>query len=310
MTDAALRTPPRNLTLLRVVVALLALLVGGAFLAAGTADAKKKRAKKERIVSISPFATDVLAKVGKKPVAIGEVLSDRQGMKRIPKKFRKLPVLPLSHPNGPNLERIAKINPTIIFSSTRWSKGTPAMKRLGARVVYVDPVNLGQAYKQAKKVGRIVKRKKPANKLVRRMRNQVRSARSGINRRPRVMGILGIGRKPMTFLGNSWGGQMIKLAGGRLLTGGATNGGGFAPVSDEVVVAENPDAMIAVPHGTVTDIGAAVDYILENPAWQTVSAIENGMVFPSTDNRLLQAGTDVGKTIRIVRSWLRKVPTS
>lgn len=307
MTPVALRTPPRHLMLTRVVIAFLALVVGGAFLAAGTADAKKKRAKKVKIVSISPFATDVLAKVGKRPVAIGQVLSDKN---RTPKKFSKVPVLPLSHPNGPNLERIAKINPTIIFSSTRWSKGTPAMKRLGARVVYVDPVNLGQAYKQAKKVGRIVKRKKPANKLVRRMRKQVRSARQGIRKRPRVMGILGIGRKPMTFLGNSWGGQMIKLAGGRLLTGGATNGGGFAPVSDEVVVAENPDAMIAVPHGTVTDIGAAVDYILENPAWQTVSAIENGMVFPSTDNRLLQAGTDVGKTIRIVRSWLQKVPTS
>ncbi len=308
MTDAAaLRTSSRRFALLRVVVALLALAVGGAFLAAGTADAKKKRAKKERIVSISPFATDVLAKLGEKPVAIGQVLSDRQGMKRIPKKFRRLRVLNLSHPNGPNLEQLAKLRPTIVFSSTRWRRGTPAMKRLGIRVVYVDPIKLGQTYPSVRKVGRVVKRKQQARWLVRKMRRQVRSATSGITRRPRVMGILGIGRNPMTFLRNSWGGQIIRLAGGRLVTGGASNPGGFAPVSDEVVVAENPDAMIAVPHGTVTDIGAAVDYILENPAWQTVNAVRNGMVFPSTDNRLLQAGTDVGQTIRIVRRWLARV---
>lgn len=309
MTYAAThRSVPRPLVLLGTGAALLALLTAGFLAAPGTAGAGK--AKKQRIVSISPFATDVLAKVGVKPKAIGQVLSDRRGMKRIPKKFRHLRVLPLSHPNGPNLEQLARIRPTIVFSSTRWSRGTPAMKRLGIRVVYVDPVRIGQAYPSVRKVGRVVRRKKRANRLVRTMRRQVRSATRGIRKRPRVMGILGIGRNPMTFLGNSWGGQIIKAAGGRLLTGGATNPGGFAPVSDEVVVAQNPNAMIAVPHGSVTDIGTAVDYILENPAWQTVRAVEDGMVFPSTDNRLLQAGTDIGQTIRIVRRWLSQVPSS
>lgn len=309
MTYAATHRPAhRRLALLGAGIACVALFAAGTLAGAGTADAK--RPKKQRIVSISPFATDVLAKVGVKPVAIGQVLSDRQGMKRIPAKFRRLRVLPLSHPNGPNLEQLAKIRPTIVFSSSRWAKGTAAMKRLGIRVVYVDPVKIGQTYPNVKKVGRVVKRKKQANRLVKTIRRQVRSATRGIRNRPRVMGILGIGRNPMTFLRNSWGGEIIAAAGGRLVTGGATNPGGFAPVSDEVVVAQNPDAMIAVPHGSVTDIGTAVDYILENPAWKTIHAVETGMVFPSTDNRLLQAGTDIGQTIRIVRRWFAQVPSS
>jgi len=231
-------------------------------------------------------------------------------MKRIPKSFRNIRVLPLSHPSGPNLEKLAKLRPTMVLSSSRWSRGTPAMKRLGIKVVYIDPVNLAQAYRAAIRVGNLVGRSARARGLVRTMKSQVRKATRGITRHPRVMGVLGIGRRPMTFLGNSWGGQIIKLAGARLMTG--TNKkytGGFADISDEAVVAMMPQAIIAVPHGSVTDIGAAVDYIRDNEAWKTVPAVVNNQIYPSTDNRLLQAGTDVGQTIRIVRRWLARVPS-
>lgn len=297
MIDEFAIRPTRPATALRIFAAVLVLALGGSLLSSLNADA----AKRQRVVSISPFATEVLAKVGVRPVAIGQVLSETD---RTPRKFRGVRVLPLSHPNGPNLEELAKIRPTMVISSTRWRRGTSAMKQLGIRVMYADPVKLGQTYGAVRSIGRAVGRSGQANRLVRTMRRQVSAATRGITNHPRVMGILGVGRKPQFFLGNSWGGQMIRLAGGVLLTGGATNPGGFAPISDEVVVAQDPQVIIGVPHGSVTDMGAAFEYILKNPAWQTVRAIQDGMVKGSFDNRLLQAGVDVGKTIRIVRRCL------
>lgn len=302
MTDvAATRNLPTHTLVLRIVIATLALVVVGGALGAGQADAKRK--KQQRIVSITPFATEALAKLGKRPVAIGDVISDRN---RVPAKFRNVRVLGLSHPNGPNLELLAKIRPSIVFSSDRWAKGHRAMRQLGIRVVSdTDPKNLAQSYKAVRKMGKILRRQKQARRVVNSMRRQVRNATRGVGSGPRVMLILGVGRSPQVFLHNSWGGQMIRLAGGTLLTGGAKKSGGFARISDEVVVAQNPDVIIAVPHGTAEDIKAMTEYITENEAWQSTNAVKNGRIEISTDNRLLQAGTDVGKTIRIVRQYLK-----
>ncbi|MDQ2621838.1 MAG: ABC transporter substrate-binding protein [Actinomycetota bacterium] len=303
MTDAAAtRSLPRHTFVFRVVIAILALAVAGSLLGAGTADAKRK--KQLKVVSITPFATDALAKLNKRPAAIGDLITDAN---KAPAKFRGIRVLPLSHPNGPNLEVIAKIRPDVVFSSDRWKKGHAPMRQLGIRVVGdTDPKNLNQTYRAMRKIGRVVKKQKRARAVIKSMRRQVKSATSGRRSGTRVMVILGVGRAPQTFLHNSWGGQMVRLAGGQLLTGGATNKGGFARISDEVVVAQNPDVIIAVPHGTADDIRAMADYIANNEAWKSVNAVKNGRVRISTDNRLLQAKTDVGRTIRIVRNWIRK----
>ena len=50
------------------------------------------------------------------------------------------------------------------------------------------------------------------------MKKSVARARQGIDERPTVMLILGVGRTPFTFLPNSWGGDIVTKAGGQLLT--------------------------------------------------------------------------------------------
>jgi len=126
-------------------------------------------------------------------------------------------------------------------------------------------------------------------------------ARKGIESRPRVMVILGVGRTPFVFLPNSWGGDVVTKSGGELLTGGVESGSGFERISDEVVVAENPDVIIAVPHAEEDDIPSLSEYLRTNPAWAGTNAVENDRIYISVDNSLLQAGTDVAHTIRKVR---------
>lgn len=252
----------------------------------------------KRIVALTPFTANTLAKLGVKPVGIGQTLG---GAERFSPKLKGVPALPLSHPNGPNLEQLASLDPDLVFSSNTWAKGNGAMGNLGIRVLVHEPFRLNGAFAQTLVIGALVGKLKEAKALVASMKKSVAQARRGIEQRPTVMLILGVGRTPFTFLPNSWGGDIVTKAGGRLLTGGVESSSGFERISDEVVVAEDPDVIVAVPHANEEDIPSLTEYLRTNPAWATTSAVRNGRIHISVDNSLLQAGTDIARTIRKVR---------
>lgn len=274
------------------------LLAAALVLVALALPALARAAPPKRIVALTPFAANTLAKLGVKPVAIGETLG---GSERFSPKLKGVTTLPLSHPNGPNLEQLASLDPDLVFSSRTWAKGNQAMEGLGIDVVLHDPRSIDGALADTFKIGTIVGRKHYARDLLQGMRGQIETARKGIEARPKVMLILGVGRTPFTFLPNSWGGDIVSKAGGRLLTGGVSSNSGFERISDEVVVAENPDVIIAVPHANEDDIPSLTEYLRANPAWSSTSAARDGRVYVSVDNSLLQAGTDIARTIRKVR---------
>ena len=56
-----------------------------------------------------------------------------------------------------------------------------------------------------------------------------------------------------------------------------------------------------LPDVPVLDIPSLTEYLRDNPAWAGTKAAQSGQIYVSTDNSLLQAGTDVAKTIRKVR---------
>ncbi|HVO53388.1 MAG TPA: ABC transporter substrate-binding protein [Solirubrobacterales bacterium] len=252
----------------------------------------------KRIVALTPFAANTLARLGVTPVGIGQTLG---GAERFSSKLKGVETLPLSHPNGPNLEQIASLDPDLVFSSSTWAKGNQAMRNLGIRVVIREPRSIAGAFADTYKIGMLVGQKHLAREVLKRMRARTRAAESGISSHPKVMVILGVGRTPFVMLPNSWGGDVVSKAGGELLTGGVSSGSGFERISDEVVVAENPEVIIAVPHASEDDIPSLAEYLRSNPAWSSTTAAQSGHVYISVDNSLLQAGTDIARTIDKVR---------
>jgi iron complex transport system substrate-binding protein len=175
------------------------------------------------------------------------------------------------------------------------------MGNLGIDVVIREPRTIKSAYADTFKIGEVTGHRQRARALLKAMRANVNAATEGITEHPKVMLILGVGRTPFTMLPNSWGGDILTRAGGELLTGGVTSNSGFERISDEVVVAENPDVIIAVPHANASDIPSLTEYLRDNPAWSSTTAAQTGRVYVSVDNSLLQAGTDIARTIRKVR---------
>lgn len=252
----------------------------------------------KRIVALTPFAANTLAQLGVKPVAVGQVLGGRD---RIDSRLRGVPVLTLTHPNGPNLEKLATLRPDLVISSDTWNRGHRAMRQLKMKVEVSDPKTVSAVARETIRIGRLVGKEAQARRIAARTERGIREATRNIRKRPKVLVILAVGRTPHAMLENSWGGDVVKRAGGVLLTEGLRAGDGFARISNETVVERNPDIIIAVPHGNAEDIPKLARYLRTNPAWQTTNAARRNRIYVSTGNSLLQPWTDVGRVIRDVR---------
>jgi iron complex transport system substrate-binding protein len=252
----------------------------------------------KRIVALTPFAANTLVKLGVQPIAIGQTVG---GNERFAPQLKGVTVLPLSHPNGPNLEQLVSLRPDLVISTKTWAKGNQAIQNLGIPVVTREPVRVNGTISKTLAIGKLVGKVPEAKALVGQMKEELGKARKGITKRPRVMLILGVGHSPFTFLPNSWGGDLVRKAGAEILAGGLTSGSGFQRISDEVVVAEDPEILIVVPHGEPEDIPAITKFFENDSAWGATTAAKEGHIYISTNNSLLQAGTDVGKTIEYVR---------
>ena len=280
--------PSPRRSLLAAALAVLSLLFAATAQAAPT-----------RIAALTPFTANTLAEIGVRPVAVGQTLG---GHDRLNPRLKGVPTLALSHPNGPNAEQLAVRNPQLVLSAPIWRKGEAAIQRLGMKVAYSDPLKVADVFAQTRRIGGLVGKRAAAERLAARQAAEVVSAQRGIRKHPSVLLIMGVGRTSYAMLANSWGGDVVRQAGGRLLTGGLTAGGGYARISDEAVVQRDPDIIIAVPHGAPADIPKLAKYLSNKAGWRTTKAARRHKVFVATGNSLLQAYTDPGATIRDVRT--------
>lgn len=278
-----------------LAITLVAILALPLFTGGATAASKK------RIVALTPFSANTLVNVGIKPVAIGVEAVDGKYMSP---RLRGIKELTLSHPNGPNMEEIAKIDPDVVLTSKEWRKGSQTMRDLAITVREMDARTADQVPARVSAIGKAYGNKAKTTKLVKKIKRQIKYAKTGrpIKTRPRVLLVLGVGRTPYVFVNSSWGGSVVRAAGGTLLGGDLAKTAEQVKVSDEYVIQQDPDVIIALPHGNESDIPAISDYLRNNPAWNTTKAVKNERVYVVQDDALLQPDIDVGNTIKRVRT--------
>ncbi len=115
--------------------------------------------------------------------------------------------------------------------------------------------------------------------------------------------VIGVGRTPYAALANSWGGDLVTQAGGRLLTAGLKASSGFARISNETVVDRDPDVIIAIPHGSPADLAKIGDYLRTNPAWaQDARRARVTSTWPTTTRCSRHGPTSPPRSARSARS--------
>ena len=279
----------------RIAAALLAALL----LSLGLSAAAQAAAP--RIAALTPFTANTLSLLGVRPIAIGQTLG---GNDRFVRGLKGVDKLTLAHPNGANPEELAVMQPDLVLSAPIWRKGNDRLEQLGIKVVESDPQSVEDVMRQTELIGQVIGRRAAAKKLADTQRARIKVAQKKAKKHPSVLLVLGLGHNVQAFMPNSWGGDVIAKAGGRLLTKGLESATeqGFAKLSDEIVVQRNPDIIIAVPHGPVSNIPRIARDLLNNPAWKNTKAAKTRRVFVSTDNSLLQAMPAAASVIAAVQS--------
>jgi len=294
-----------------VLGVLLALGVVAGVAGGPLADGARAAKAPGRVVTLTPFTSNITSRLGVKPIAVGAGI----GKSSIPAApgLKGIRTIPMSHPDGPNIETLIRLKPDLVLSSPNWRTGTPKIQQ--QRITVVDgwePLRVNNVSPGVRRIAKRLGRVSQGKKLIKRIDAGIRSARAGVKTKPKVLLVLGIGRNTIAFLPNSWGGDMIRYAGGELLTSGlkptfnAGIPGSFAPLSDEQVLARDPDVIVVVPHGNAKDIPSTIDYFKSKPGWGPTRAARENRIHVVDPDRLLQASDDPGSVIRWVRRDLLK----
>lgn len=300
---------PLGVTLSRGLAAAVAV-VAGASLAGGIAAPQADARTYNRVVTLTPFGSNVVARLGVRPVAVGNDVGN--GI-RLHSGLTRVPRLTLSHPDGPNLEQLLRLRPNLLLSSPNWRVGNAKLRRRGLAVSDAwEPTKVNNVSPSVRRIAKLIGKSSRASRVTRQIDSGIRAARVGIRSNPRVLLVLGVGRQTIAFLPNSWGADMVRYAGGRLVTGGlrasfdAGLPGSFAPLSDEEVLRRNPDVIIVVPHGNKSSLSNTVKYFRNKPGWKRTKAARNKRIHIANADTLLQASDNPGAVIRSVRrSYLR-----
>jgi iron complex transport system substrate-binding protein len=261
----------------------------------GTARrAEDKRAPPERIVSLSPSATEILYGIGAfdRVVAVSNYCTYPPEVERLPRVGNWL---------SANMEQLASLRADLIIMSDAQAHFLQSrLSALGVRTLVVESQTLPDAFHAIAAIGRAVARERQAAELERATRARIEDVRNRARglARPGVICIVdrvpGTLRDLYTATEGSFIAELIEAAGGRSVAPRA--GTGYGKITKEALLVINPDIIIDMVQGAKGRLG-------EDPrrVWNELSdlaAVQSGRVYSLEETSLLHPSQFVAETAR------------
>jgi iron complex transport system substrate-binding protein len=237
-----------------------------------------------RIVSLAPGITETLFAVGAGPRLVAVTTTDTY-----PPEVKQLPTVGGFAPETISLEALLARKPDLVIAGGRFQQPiVEAMARLRIAAVVIDPSSLAGVEEAIGLIGRLTGQEAKSAAVVadfRRRREAVRRRAALIRPADRIRVLYVLWDEPLQTAGpGTFVGQMIAEAGGRNLFADAS--GQYPAVSDEAVLARNPDLILAPDHG-----GAKLrDRLSGRPGWGKLAAVQAGRVVAVPEDVLNRPG--------------------
>ncbi len=281
--------PNRARTAVMVALAALVLCLGPASAATFTDDSGTTitlDGPPERIVSLSPSSTEILAALG---------LLDRvAGVTDVcdyPPEVRNL--TRIGGYSSVSIERVAAVNPDLVIASDLTPAETVARLRgLGLTVMLLAPKSIDHVLQDIRLVGEVTGTGARADALVADLSRRMAGASGGdATDRPRVAHV--VWHTPLYVSGNAtMQDDIVSRSGG---ANAFADHDGWSTVSLEEFLRANPDIII-VSSGDgmiASNRDVILDEFTTNPQYASLSAVENGRVFAVDADMLSRPGPRV-----------------
>ena len=246
-------------------------------------------AQPERIVSLSPTATEMLFAIG-----AGDQVEAVDDQSNFP---ADAPVTDLSG-FEPNVEAIASYEPDLVVYSTEPGDLGAALDGLGIpALVQPAATTLDDVYEQIDQLGRATGNDSAAEDVVDGMRAEIDS----------ITGSIEPPSEPVTFYhelddtyysvtSSTFIGQLYSLLGLRNIADEAKGaGGGYPQLSAEYIIDADPDLIFLAD---TKCCGQSRKTVAKRPGWDRIAAVRNGGVIPLDDDVASRWGPRVVEYLR------------
>ncbi|WP_244129124.1 cobalamin-binding protein [Burkholderia gladioli] len=225
-----------------------------------------------RVISVAPHATELLYAAGGGAAMVGAVsYSD------YPEAARALPRV--GDNRSLDLERIVALKPDLIVV---WRHGnadrqTAQLAALGIPLYFSEPKRLDEVAVSLDKLGRLLGTRAQADRAAADYRQRIAALRARYAARPPVTVFLQIWDRPLTTLnGAQIVSDVLRLCGGRNVFAALQP---VAPtVSDEAVLAADPEAIVATAQGA-TASDASLPSLKRWRRWPSLAAVARSNLF-------------------------------
>jgi len=246
-------------------------------------------ARPERIVSLAPGNTEIVAALGALDRLVGVTTYCDY-----PAEVADLPKM--GDFIGPNLEAIAAADPDLVLVTTGvQAEVITQLENLGASVVAIDPQTIEGLYSSIGTIGDAIGEPAASAELVESMEIQIHDIAEQVEGGP-VRCFLEIAQDPLFTVGSgTLLNELIEYAGGENVVVEA----GYVAYSVEQLIQANPDVYLA----TKGSMSVPAD-ITGRPGYDAISAVTEGRVFLLDDNLVSRPGPRVVEGIRQIAEAL------
>ena len=245
----------------------------------------------ERIISLSPTATEMLFAIGADDQVIA--VDDQSNFP---------PDAPTTDLSGfePNVEAIASYEPDLVVYSTEPGDLGSTLEGLGITTMLLPAAaTLDDVYEQLKQLGRATGNAESATAVVHDMRTEVDSIVSSVE----------MPQPPLTFYhelddtyysvtSQTFIGQLYGLVGLENIADAADGGGGGYPqLSAEYVIRADPDLIFLAD---TKCCGQSPATVAERPGWNSITAVRRRDVVPLDDDVASRWGPRIVEYLRTI----------
>ena len=253
------------------------------------------RRQPQRIVSLSPSATEDLFAVGagKQVVAVDSYSSYPKNAPHTNLSAYK-----------PNLEAIAKYRPDLVVISDDMNHIAEDLAKLHVPVL-LEPAaaNLNTVYGEIEQIGTATGHARGAAHTVETMRRQIAAIVHSVPRPVRPLSVYHeLDQTDYSANSHTFIGQMYTLLGLQNIADKATGGGDYPRLSAEYIIASNPDLIVLAD--TVC-CGQTRATVAARPGWSNINAVKTGEIVPINDSIASEWGPRIVLFLKAIASAVR-----
>ncbi|MGZ4154177.1 MAG: ABC transporter substrate-binding protein [Actinomycetota bacterium] len=245
----------------------------------------------ERIVSLSPTATEMLFAIG-----AGDQVVAVDDQSNYP------PDAPTTKLSGyePNAESIASYDPDLVVYANDLGDVRSALDDLGIPAL-LQPAAAGlhDVYDQIEELGAVTGNESGAGKLVSTMRSQIAAIVAAVPKPPHALTYYQeLDDTYYSVTSSTFIGKLYSLLGLRNIADAADKGGsGYPQLSPEYIISANPDLIFLADTKCCGQSRATVE---KRPGWDGIAAVRNGGVIPLDDDVASRWGPRIVDFLRAI----------